>query len=93
LFSFEFLQPPEERIVLGVGNDRVVEDMVAVVVVMDLPAELLDLAREVRRGLPRKVLAFRGALWLSPASSRWTPPSCCADKGYRVPASANNGEA
>ena len=47
------LQPAEEGVVLLVGHDRVVEDVVPVVVVLDLLPEPLDLTTGVLRGARR----------------------------------------
>jgi hypothetical protein len=48
--GLELLQAPEEGVVLGVGDEGIVEDVVAVVVLLDLLTEPLDLPADVARG-------------------------------------------
>jgi hypothetical protein len=48
MLLLERLQAAEEVVVLGVGDRRIVEDVVAVVVLLDFPPQPLDLAPDVR---------------------------------------------
>jgi hypothetical protein len=48
MLLLERLEAAEERVVLRVGDQRVVEDVVAVVVLLDLVPQPLDLAPDVR---------------------------------------------
>ena len=50
MLGFQLLETAEEGVVLGVRDERVVEHVVAVIVVLDLAAEPLDLLADVPRG-------------------------------------------
>jgi hypothetical protein len=54
MLVFQLLEAAEERVVLGVGHERVVEDVVAVVVLLDLAAQPLALVRGVARRGPSR---------------------------------------
>ena len=66
-----------ERVVGGVGDLRVVEDVVAVGVVLDQPPELLDprpTASDKRRGAPRGCWTRASGSSARSRSSGWIPP-------------------
>ena len=59
MLLFQLLELVEERVVLGVGHLRAVEDVVAVVVVLDEPAQL---GRPGRRACQTTSCELRGGM-------------------------------